>query len=228
MSAATGTKAGKHATEDANERTAPIVAGVAQHPRGYIPPLGGLRAAVYSIGLHVDGWDWKMTATIGPEAHHAAAARHHEQAAQFHREASRHYQVGKDYAHAAHKALTAHGHALRALEQGKVAGDWYGPQAGKKLPGADRQTPSATASTTLDQPIKLSEAARHLVAADHHQAAQQHHGQAETHANAEHYVRAAHETRHALDHAKHALFHGDEAALHHMEHYGSHPSAEIV
>jgi hypothetical protein len=30
-------------------------------------------------------------------------------------------------------------------------------------------------------------------------------------------------------HAHHSVFHGDEAAMHHVEHYGkSHPTAEIA
>jgi hypothetical protein len=197
-------------------------------PYGYFPFLGRHRATVYQIWQQTSVKDWIMTATTGPEAHHAAAAQHHEQAARFHREASRHYQIGKDYAHAAHEALSAHGHALLALQQGNAASDWYGPQSGKKLPRMHHSASTETASTEIDRPIPLSFTARHLVAADHHQAAQQHHGQAETHASAEHYVRAAHETRTALDHAKHALFHGDEAAMHHTAHYGSHPSAELT
>jgi hypothetical protein len=194
-------------------------------PHGYFPVLGRRSPTVYSICQQTSGREWNMTATQGPESYHAAAAQHHEQAAQLHRSAARHYQIGKDYAHAAHQALSAHGHALLALEQGQAAGDWYGPQVGRKLPNV---YPAATSATDLHEPIPLSGSARHIVAADHHQAAQQHHAQAGTHASAEHYVRAAHETRSALDHGRHALFHGEEAAMHHAEHYGSHPSAELV
>ncbi len=169
-----------------------------------------------------------MTAIQGPVMHHEAAARHHEQAAQFHREASRHYQIGKNYAHAAHQALTAHGYGLLALKEGKAASEWYRPQDGKKLPNVYQPATDAVAQTNIDQPIPLSDAARHLVAADHHNAALQHHTQARTHAEAEHYIRAAHETRNALDHGRHALFHGDEAAMNHTENCGSHRSANVA
>ena len=45
----------------------------------------------------------------GPELH-LAAASHHEVAVQHRRNASKHYHEG-DHAHAAHQALTVHGHA---------------------------------------------------------------------------------------------------------------------
>jgi hypothetical protein len=32
----------------------------------------------------------------------------------------------------------------------------------------------------------------------------------------------------ALKHGEHALFHANQAAMHHMEHYGSHLSAELA
>jgi len=169
-----------------------------------------------------------MTKTNGPAEHHASAAGHHERAAQYHREASRHYQIGKDYAHAAHQALTAHGHGLRALEQGQAASAFYAEHAGSPLPGYLARSSDSSTSTALASPIALGVAAHHVIAADHHEAAEQHHEQAEKHCDAEHYVRACHETKSALDHGKHALFHGDQAAMHHMEHYGSHPSAELV
>jgi hypothetical protein len=169
-----------------------------------------------------------MTATQGPEGHHAAAAAHHEQAAQLHREASRHYQIGKDYAHAAHQALTAHGHALRALEIGRAAQALYTEAAGKSLPGYLSRAADHPTSTAVTAPIDVSGTERHVIAAGHHDAAVRHHEHAGQHHDAEHYVRAAHETKGALDHGHHALFHAEQAAMYHMEHCGSHPSAELV
>jgi hypothetical protein len=160
--------------------------------------------------------------------HHISAAIHHEQAAHFHREASRHYQIGKDYAHAAHQALTAHGHALRALEHGQAASTRYADHGGSPLPGYLARAADKPGTTAVAAPLDLGVMAHHAVAAEHHEAAERHHAQAGTHGGADHYIRALHETRSALDHGQHALFHGAQAAVHHMEHYGSHPSAELV
>lgn len=169
-----------------------------------------------------------MTVARDPTDHHATAAMHHEQAAYFHREASRHYQIGKDYDHAAHQALTAHGHALRALEYGKAVSTRYAEHEGSPLPSYLTRSLDKSVSTAVALPLSLSGAAHHAVAAEHHEAAEQHHARAGAHCSAEHYIRANHETNNALDHGRHALFHGDQAAMHHMEHYGSHPTAELV
>jgi hypothetical protein len=159
--------------------------------------------------------------------HHEAAARHHEQAAHFYREASRHYKTGKDYAHAAHKALTARGHALRAMEHGQSASAQYAEHEGSPLPAYLTRASDHPASTAVSAPIQLDGAALHAVAAEHHEAAVRHHGQAETHLAAEHYIRAYHETKKALDPGKHGIFHDEAAAMYHMEHCGVHPSAEL-
>ena len=169
-----------------------------------------------------------MTASQSAAGHHAYAATHHGHAAQFHRDASRHYQIGKDYAHAAHQALSAHGHALRALEHGQAASALYAAHDGSPLPNYLGRTSEHSRSTAVAAPADLTGWALHLVAADHHEAAARHHEKAAQHSEAEHYVRAAHETHNALDHGKHALFHDDRAAMHHMEHYGCHPWAELV
>jgi hypothetical protein len=169
-----------------------------------------------------------MTDSQDPSAHHAAAAVHHQQAARFHREASRHYQIGKDYAHAAHQALTAHGHALRALEHGQAASIRYATYESSPLPGYLSRSSGMSATTSVASPIILTGTEHHAVAANHHDAAGQHHERAGKHNAAEHYVRANHATKEALKHSDHALFHADQAAMHHMEHYGSHPSAELA
>ena len=169
-----------------------------------------------------------MTAAYDPTDHHEAAAVHHERAAHFHREAARHYRIGGGYAEAAHQAVTAHGHALRALEHGQAASASYAEQDGSPLPGYLTRPSGSSQTTAVGSPANLDGTAHHAVAAEHHDAAGRHHAQAGAHRSAEHYIRASHKTKKALDHGKHAIFHGDQAALHHMEHYGSHPSAELV
>ncbi|MDR3515253.1 MAG: hypothetical protein P4M00_05515 [Azospirillaceae bacterium] len=169
-----------------------------------------------------------MTVAHDPTDHHVSATMHHEQAAHFHREASVHYEIGKDYAHAAHQALTARGHALRALEEGQAASRCYAEHKGSPLPSYLTRSSDTPASTAVALPLSLSATAHHIVAAEHHEAAARHHAKAAAHCSAEHYIRANHETNKALDHGIHALFHADQAAMHHMEHYGNHPSAELV
>jgi len=167
-----------------------------------------------------------MTAAHDPTDHHMAAARHHEQAAYFHREASRHYQIGKDYAHAAHQALVAHGHELRAMEHGQEARAAYARHEGSPLPGyLARATPQSTA---VAAPQRLTGAEHHVAAAGHHDAASQRHVKAGAHGSADHHIRAHHETQKALDHGKHAIFHADQAALAHMELYGCQPEADTI
>jgi hypothetical protein len=169
-----------------------------------------------------------MTDSRVQSAHHAAATDHHQQAAQFHRAASRHFQMGKDYAHAAHQALAAHGHALRALEHGQAASALYAAHEGSPLPNYLSRSAGESGSTAVAPPKVLTMAEHQTIAADHHDAAARHHENARKHSDAEHYVRANHATKEALKHTEHALFHADQAAMHYMEHYGSHPSAELA
>ncbi len=169
-----------------------------------------------------------MTGSSEQSLHHAAAAGHHQQAARFHREASRHYQIGKDYAHAAHKALTAHGHALRAQEHGQAASAAYAAHEGNPVPAYLSRTNGASVSTAVATPIILSALKHHEVAAGHHDAAGDHHARAESHSDAGHFVRACLATKEAIKHGAHGLFHAEQASMHHMEHYGAHPSAELA
>jgi hypothetical protein len=168
-----------------------------------------------------------MTTIHKAADHHAEAATHHAQAAHFHREASRHYQVGKDYAHAAHQALTAHGHALRAMAHGQAARESYAAQEGSPLPSYLTRAPAQPASMAVAAPAILDGPAHHAVAATHHEAARLHHKQAGTHAAAEHYVRAYHETKYALSHGTHGIFHADQAALHQLD-QDTYPAAVLV
>jgi hypothetical protein len=121
-----------------------------------------------------------MTVTQSAAEHHADAAMHHGQAASFHRSASRHYQVGKDYAHAAHQALSAHGHALRASEHGQAARELYAAQEGSPLPRYLTRASVQPVSTALSAPAVLDGPAHHAAAAAHHEAARRHHAQAGT------------------------------------------------
>ena len=91
--------------------------------------------------------------------HHLAAAYHHTQAMQLHHSASRHYAIGKDYAHAALQALTAHGHAVMALAQSDAAVALQGGESEVEpaLPGLEFLTPCC--------------ATHHDAAANHHKRA---------------------------------------------------------
>ncbi len=71
-----------------------------------------------------------MTRILTGTEHHVAAAEEHEKAALHHRRASQHY-AEKDYAHAAHQALIAHGHTQRAIRHGNEATKYHVEQHGK-------------------------------------------------------------------------------------------------
>jgi hypothetical protein len=117
-----------------------------------------------------------MTANSQDGSHHLSAQPHHEQAARFHREASRHFEAGKDFAHAAHQALIAHGHALQALEFELASNVYYvGLAARKDAP----DTPSshlhhAATESEGSTNISLSCAEHHTAAADLHEEACRH------------------------------------------------------
>src|SRR5476651_332982 len=86
-----------------------------------------------------------MSENHGAAEHHNRAAMHHTLAARYHREASRHYQTGKDYAHAAHQALVAHGHALQAIDRGNDASKYYAGHNGNALPNYPEPVPRFSA-----------------------------------------------------------------------------------
>jgi hypothetical protein len=172
-----------------------------------------------------------MTDNHNAAEHLRSAALHHQRAGQFHREASRHYQIGKDYAHAAHQALIARGHALQASDHEDDAGAYFSEHNGNVLrkhsepvlglPAKSLEAPEATQAN-------LSGAEHHAAAADHHDLAARHHGEASKHYDAKEYALAAREVEIAHGHTQRSVFHGDEAAKHHVEHFGkSGPTAEI-
>lgn len=84
-----------------------------------------------------------MTRMFTGKEHHLAAADHHEQAAWHHRQASKHYE-DKDHAHAAHQALTAHGHTQQAVRHGNEATKYHVEHYGKdsttteKIPATEK------------------------------------------------------------------------------------------
>jgi hypothetical protein len=135
-----------------------------------------------------------MTTKPSKIGHLEAAASHHEKAALFHREASQFYEAGKNYEHAAHLAVLAHGHAQHAIDEVHVAAKHAG-------------APSSAGSVESG-----------LTAAQHHAAASALHTQAAQHLryavklfDADRSA-VAHETQLALSLTLRALVHGNEAA----------------
>lgn len=160
--------------------------------------------------------------------HHAAAAAHHGHAMRHHREASRHYRVGKEYAHAAHQSLVAHGHALRALDSGYAASKVYAEHHGFALPPHRALNGLADPSSSTPK-VARDSSEHHDAAASLHDHAGRHHSLAAAQFSTQRYAQAMHDMQLAHGYAQRSLFHGDEAAKHHVEHYGkSAPSAELA
>ena len=163
--------------------------------------------------------------------HHAAAAAHHEAAKRHHRAASVHYRVGKDHAHAAHQSLVAHGHALHALDRGYEASKLYATPPGLALP--PHREAAGGVLNAPDGATQITAAARdvgshHEVAAELHDNASRQHIRALEHLDRKDHGQAAYDAQLAHGYAQRSIYHGDEAAKHHSEHYGATPSAEIV
>ena len=173
-----------------------------------------------------------MTARHLAAEHHQSAAFHHQQAAQFHHEASRHFETGKDYAHAAHQALLAHGHALRAFDGENAAGKYYkehAPEAALKPEQSELHFAPKSAEDAKAGQTMLSGAEHHAAAADHHEQAARHNAEAAQHLNENNHDLAAREAQLAHRHAHYSVFHDDEAAMHYTEHYGkSGQSAQLA
>lgn len=167
-----------------------------------------------------------MSAKQGAAGHHDQAMMHHAQATHFHREAARYYQIGNDYANAAHRALVAHGHTMYAMEHGVKASEDYAEHGGNPLPRYLDRAEGPSAVVVAD---RLSGARHHSAAADHDEKAAHHHGVAASHFAEQQYALAAEEARIAHGHAQHSVFHGNEAAKYHVEHSGrAAPSAELL
>jgi hypothetical protein len=136
-------------------------------------------------------------------AHHAAAAEHHSLAMQLHRSASRHYLIGKDYAHAADQALAAHGHALLALADADAACRLHGVHLDLAQP-----------------PLPLPEAKsccaeQHIIAANHHQHAVELQAKAAASCDCADTAETVGAATRALEHAQNAVNHSNVAAMLH-------------
>jgi hypothetical protein len=171
-----------------------------------------------------------MNENIPAAEHHESAAFHDEAAARHHREAARHFTSGKDHAHGAHQAWMAHGHAMQAISHDNAAnagGSGSVEDAIEVRPEAVAgyaRIPVAVAGATLTE---LTRAEHHTAAADHHQKAARYHLEAARHMKtggpAGDAAKAAHR------HAQLSIFHGGEAAKHHVEHNRrSGPTAELA
>lgn len=140
-----------------------------------------------------------MNTKHSKKEHLEAAASHHEQAGRFHREASRHFEAGKDFAHAAHQAMMAHGHALHAIYRANDAGKHNSntPLIAAQPPG------SAEGSATAAQ--------HHAMAAELHEQAAQHLRSAARHFDQDR-GSVVHDIQLAISLAMRALSHSNEAA----------------
>ncbi|SDG21920.1 hypothetical protein [Paraburkholderia phenazinium] len=144
-----------------------------------------------------------MNTKHGKKEHLEAAASHHEQAGRFHREASRHFEEGKDFNHAAHQAVMAHGHALHAIAEAN--------DALKHPASAPLVVPPAPGSADG----KTNAAQHHALAGELHEQAAQHLRSAVKHFDQDRGA-VAHEAQLALTLALRALSHGNEAAKQHV------------
>jgi hypothetical protein len=132
-----------------------------------------------------------MNSKHGKKEHLEAAASHHEQAARLHREASRHFEEGKDFAHAAHQAMLAHGHALHAIDRANEALKHHGA------------------------PLVVPPAQHHAIATELHQQAARHMRTAASQFDQDRGA-VAHETQLAFALALRGLSHSNEAAKLHV------------
>lgn len=116
------------------------------------------------------------------------------------------------------------------MERAKEAEKGYAASDAKKVQDSLHPTlPARAADEAGSLGGTFSGFQHHAAAADHHEQATGHHRAAAEHCAAMEYVLAAHEAQRAHDHAQLAVFHGDEAAKHHVEHYGrAAPTAEIA
>ncbi|WP_233856179.1 hypothetical protein [Paraburkholderia sp. HD33-4] len=140
-----------------------------------------------------------MNTKHSKKVHLEAAASHHEHAARYHHQASRHFEAGRDYAHAAHEAMMAHGHTLHAIDEAHDAG------------AHSTNTPPITPASTGSASISANAAKLHATAAELHEQAAQHMRHAVKLFDQDRSV-VAHDAQLALSLALRALAHGNEAA----------------
>jgi len=150
---------------------------------------------------------------------HATLAQSiHEHAARLHTEAAKHYIAGKDYAHAAHQALAAHGHALFALAQGQKVVEHYRTRTHSEM--AIENNPlsrSDLVSLSASGPVQcgLHAVLHHEAAAQLHEHAARFLRQATGHYEHGDIALAAHEAQAAHAISLCAIDQSNEAAKHH-------------
>jgi hypothetical protein len=159
-----------------------------------------------------------MKTTHGRKTHDGSPHSHHEHAMRLHHDAAKHYNEGKDYAHAAHQALVAHGHALLALALAQEAFDRY-------LKLGNLEPSPVKASAGRSEPVSLSPAGlvqssqhvceHHLAAAELHEHAARYLSQAGAHYAQGDVALAAHEAQAAHALTLCAIDHANQAAKHH-------------
>ncbi|CAG9269851.1 conserved hypothetical protein [Paraburkholderia unamae] len=143
-----------------------------------------------------------MNTKHSKKMHIEAAASHHEHAAQHHREASRHFEEGRDFGHAAHQALMAHGHTLHAIDQAHEAG----------AHGSNTQPAAPPVASSTGSGVSGAEVAKyHAAAVELHMQAAQHMRHAVKIFDQDRSA-VSHDAQLALSLALRALSHGNDAA----------------
>jgi hypothetical protein len=140
-----------------------------------------------------------MSAKHSKKVHLEAAASHHEQAARYHRAASRYFEAGQDYAHSAHQAMMAHGHALHAIDEAHDAG------------AHSTNAPPVMPASTGSGADSANAAKHHAMATELHEQAAQHMRHAVKLFDQDRSA-VAHDAQLALSLALRALSHSNEAA----------------
>ena len=159
-----------------------------------------------------------MKTKHGKKANDTSGQSHHEHAARLHNDAAKHYNEGKDYSHAAHQALVAHGHALLALTRAQELSDRYLEQGNLKSsivkePVLRSDLISLSPAGVVQSSLHVAE--HHLAAAELHQHAARYLRQASRHYEEGDVSLAAHEAQAAHALTLCAIDHANEAAKHH-------------
>ena len=162
-----------------------------------------------------------MPASHRTAEHHASAATHHEQAARYHREASRHFEVGKDFSHAAHQSIVAHGHTLEAVKRGNDARAYYAEQIGIPMSAEYPQIVVEKAKESLAilgvPMMDVGSSKHHKTAAGYHVEAARCHHEASKYCVQKDYKRAAYEADLACGHGQNALMRSTMASKRRIE-----------
>ena len=160
--------------------------------------------------------------------HHASAAHHYGQAAQHHSALSTHHHGGRDHTDVVHMKIMARGHATRALFH----------QNGAQIPQENLHiVPPDSLKTSFDNVLRKPGVTKggfnivtyQAIAVLEHKFLTKSQTRSPAALNRENYLKAAYKANIAHRYARHAVFQGDEADRHHIEHYGkTGPTAEIL